>query len=87
MHAWQVTQTRKSDGQQPYARIPVWINLSDLTKIDQDPEATALENLVGMATVFLPGIVDKWLLRHLKGEPTLLLMDNWESLDVDQRDQ
>ncbi len=87
MNAWQVTQTRESDGQRPYARIPVWINLSDLGKIDQDPKATALDNLVEMATVFLPGIVDSWLLRHLKGEPTLLLLDNWESLDVDQRDQ
>jgi hypothetical protein len=87
MNAWQVTQTRESDGQQPYARIPVWINLSDLAKIDQDPKATALENLVEMATIFLPGIVDKWLLRHLKGGATLLLLDNWESLNVDQREQ
>ncbi|MCJ7551211.1 MAG: HEAT repeat domain-containing protein [Anaerolineae bacterium] len=87
MNAWQVTETRESDRERPYARTPVWINLSDLTKIDQDAEATALENLVEMATVFLPGIADKWLLRHLKGEPTLLLLDNWESLDVDQHDQ
>jgi HEAT repeat protein len=87
MCAWQVTQTLENNGQQPNARIPVWIDLSGVAKIGQDPKATALENLVEMATVFLPGVVDNWLLRHLKGEPTLLLLDNWETLDVDQRDQ
>jgi len=87
MSAWQVTQPLEDNDQQAIARIPVWIDLSDLAKIEQNPKATTLENLVEMATVFLPGIADKWLLRHLKGEPTLLLLDNWESLDVDQRDQ
>jgi len=87
MNVWQVTQTPENNGQQPVARIPVWIDLSDIAEIEQNPKATAIEILVEMAGVFMPDIVDKWLLRHLKGEPTLLLLDNWESLDVEQRDQ
>ena len=69
----------------PYQRIPVWIDLARLKDLPEGSKSTPQERLVQLALQFMPGVLPKWLLSHLRNEPALILVDNWETLAPDAR--
>jgi len=87
MAVWQVTHSLEEEVQEPYARIPVWVDLTDFPTRERKAKETALDHLAGLAARFLPDLVDKWLVRHLKSEPSLILLDNWDALNETQRSE
>ena len=70
-----------------YTQLPVWIDLALLKDISPDPKASGLQNLAQLASTFLPSVLPKWLVRHLRNEPTLILLDNWGSLSAEERSE
>ncbi len=68
----------------PYQRFPLWIDLSRPFTLP-DAESDPLEFLSDLAGQFLPKLNPKWAQRHLRTQPSLLLLDNWESLPPTQR--
>ncbi|MBN1249943.1 MAG: hypothetical protein JXC32_19930 [Anaerolineae bacterium] len=84
MSLWQAIQQPEKQSQRPYKRLPVWIDLREMDEIPQESSLTPLQRLALLATRFLPDVLPKWLVRHLRNEPALLLLDNWEYLTEEQ---
>jgi hypothetical protein len=91
MMVWQTVESvaphlaSRSGKKRPYARFPLWIDLAqyrNLSEVQSEPPA---ERLVQLAALFMPALVPRWTLAHLRNEPSLILVDNWESLPPDTR--
>lgn len=82
---WQVTHQPDTSHGRPYDRLPVWIDLRDIDQVGQEAQAMGGPALAQLASTFLPEVLPKWILRHLKSEPALILLDNWEALTEAQR--
>ncbi len=86
MVPWLVArQDEESEVEKPYRRIPVWIDVTQLQELPEDAKSTSEERLAQLANRFLPSVVPKWLLAHLRSEPSVILIDNWASLSPDER--
>ena len=68
-------------------RLPVWIDLACLPQVKVKRKTTPVDQLVELATAFLPEVLPSWLSQRLRREPCAILMDNWERLTQDQRVQ
>ncbi len=68
-------------------RLPVWIDLACLPQAKVKRKTTPVDQLVELATAFLPEVLPSWLSQRLRREPCAILMDNWEALTQDQRMQ
>ncbi len=83
MTIWQVAvQDEKT--RRPYQRFPLWIDLSRPFTLP-DTESAPLEFLSDLACQFLPKLSPKWAQRHLRTQPSLLLLDNWDALPPTKR--
>lgn len=83
MTVWQVAvQDEKT--RRPYQRFPLWIDLSRPFTLP-DTESDPLEFLSDLACQFLPKLSPKWAQRHLRTQPSLLLLDNWDALPPTKR--
>ncbi|MGC9468894.1 MAG: NACHT domain-containing protein [Anaerolineae bacterium] len=86
MTAWHVTEAPSNEEDlRPYKRLPIWIDLRTLRSADPRAKASASERLVELATRTMPDLLPKWVLQHLRKEPCLILLDNWEDLPPDLR--
>jgi HEAT repeat protein len=85
MTLWHTIQQTAGEDERLYTHMPIWIDLRHVEKLSQDADAAPLQKIAELATAFLPDVLPKWLLRHLKNEPVLLLLDNWEALTVEQQ--
>lgn len=83
MLVWQ-TRRRAPQGQ-PYERFPVWINLARLKDLPESQETGPVERFAQLAALFIPELIPKWLIDHLKSTPALILVDNWDTLPADTR--
>lgn len=84
---WRVTEKEDEDEPRPYARLPLWGDLANLSKLAPKAKATAADRLGDLLALGAPGAAPGWLLQHLRREPCLVLLDNWEQLSLDDRDQ
>ena len=83
MTVWQVAvQDEKT--RRPYQRFPLWIDLSQPFTLP-DTESAPLEFLSDLACQFLPKLNPKWARQHLRTQPSLLLLDNWDTLPPTKR--
>ncbi|MEA3397364.1 MAG: HEAT repeat domain-containing protein [Chloroflexota bacterium] len=83
MTVWQVAvQDEKT--RRPYQRFPLWLDLSRPFTLP-DTESDPLEFLSDLACQFLPKLNPKWARRHLRTQPALLLLDNWDALPPTKR--
>lgn len=80
---WQMAQC--AGKKRPYERFPLWIDLARFKDLPETQDSAPAERLVRLATQFLPGLMLKWTLTHLRNEPSLILVDNWEVLPPDAR--
>jgi len=91
MLVWQtaasVTSRTTSRGgkKRPYERFPLWIDLTQFKNLPEAQSESPVERLVQLAALFMPGLASRWTLTHLRNEPSLILVDNWESLPPDAR--
>ncbi|MFN2109778.1 MAG: NACHT domain-containing protein [Anaerolineae bacterium] len=92
MLAWQTTEnaaprstSRGSKKQRPYERFPLWIDLAQYKNLPEAQSESPVERFVQLAALFMPALVPRWTLAHLRNEPSLILVDNWEALPPDAR--
>ena len=83
MTVWQTAQ--RASRRRPYERFPVWVDLTRLKDLPESDETTPLERLAQLAADFMPNLTPKWVLSHLRTEPSLILVDNWDVLPPDER--
>ncbi len=69
----------------PYERFPLWIDLAHFKNLPDAQSGSPAERLVQLAALFMPGLIPRWTLTHLRNEPSLILADNWEMLPPDAR--
>lgn len=72
-----------SGSKHDYERLPFWINAATLTETRKRDTASSEERIALMASTSVPGLVPKWVLNHLRKERCLVIIDNWESLSLD----
>lgn len=77
--------TSRAGKRRPYERFPLWIDLVHFKKLPEASSEPAAERLVQLAAEFMPALVPRWTLNHLRNEPSLILVDNWETLPPDAR--
>lgn len=68
----------------PYERFPLWIDLA-LPGEALDPKATPIQVIAEFARRFMPETISKWLVRQLRTQPSLILVDNWDTLPLATR--
>ncbi len=88
MIVWQTQQ--RAPEEQPFERFPVWVDLAqlnDLPQVPPDQESSPTERFAHLATLFLPELLPKWLIEHLQTAPSLVLVDNWETLPAADRNE
>ncbi|MEJ5311001.1 MAG: HEAT repeat domain-containing protein [Anaerolineae bacterium] len=91
MQVWQtaesatLSQAPRGGKKRPYERFPLWIDLAQYKHLPEAQSESPAERLVQLAALFMPGLVPRWVLTHLRNEPALILVDNWESLPHDAR--
>ncbi|HNT75843.1 MAG TPA: HEAT repeat domain-containing protein [Anaerolineae bacterium] len=73
-------------GRKPYTRFPLWLDLNYFKDLP-NPQAAALDKLATLASLYFPSLTPQWALTHLRREPALILVDNWEALPPNARDQ
>lgn len=80
MSVWHAVETGEN-AQQPYTRLPVWI---DLSHVDSLPSSRTPPDqfITGLAATFLPEVLPKWLKSQLKNQTSLILVDNWDEVPV-----
>ncbi len=83
MTVWQTAQ--RSGKKRPYERFPIWLDLAQWKSLPQAEPAPPVERLVQLAGLFMTGLIPKWVLTHLRNEPSLILVDNWDALPPDER--
>lgn len=92
MQVWQTADstspsasTSRGGKKRPYERFPLWIDLAQYKHLPEAQSEPPAERLVQLAALFMQGLVPRWILTHLRNEPSLILVDNWESLPPDSR--
>ena len=83
MTVWQTAQ--RAGKKRPYERFPIWLDLAQWKSLPQAEPAPPVERLVQLAGLFMTGLIPKWVLTHLRNEPSLILVDNWDALPPDER--
>ncbi len=83
MLVWQTAQ--RGGKRRPYERFPLWIDLKQWKNLSRSQALPPLERLVQLAGLFMAELVPKWVLTHLRNEPSLILVDNWDILPLDER--
>lgn len=83
MTVWQTAQ--RASRKQPYERFPLWINLARWKSLPESGETAPVERLAQLAAAFMPHLASKWMLSHLHTEPSLILVDNWDTLPSAER--
>ncbi len=78
MLVWHTIQ--QSEARDPYTHFPVWVDLKAWKDLPKDKEMSAPEKLAFVAEQFIPNLKPKWLQAHLEKTPSLILVDNWETL-------
>jgi hypothetical protein len=76
----------QAKGRKPYTRFPVWLDLNYFKELP-NPQASALDKLAALANLYFPSLAPQWALTHLRRDPALILVDNWEALPPNARDQ
>jgi len=77
--------TSRGGRHRPYERFPLWIDMAYFKNLPEASSEPAAERLVQLAAQFMSGLVPRWTLNHLRNEPSLILVDNWEILPPDTR--
>ena len=91
MMVWQTTASdaprpaSRGGKKRPYERFPVWIDLAQYKNLPETQSEPSTERLIQLAALFMPALVSRWTLTHLRNEPSLILVDNWEVLPPDDR--
>ncbi len=91
MMVWQTTESAaprpasRGGKKRPYERFPLWIDLAQYKDLPEAQSQPPAERLVQLAALFMPAMIPRWTLAHLRNEPSLILVDNWESLSPDAR--
>jgi hypothetical protein len=91
MMVWQtaaspaLSPASRSGKKRPYERFPLWIDLAQYKNLPEAQSESPMERLVQLAVLFMPALVPRWTLFHLRNEPSLILVDNWEALPPDTR--
>ena len=91
MLVWQTTANAaprpasRSGKKRPYERFPLWIDLAQYRNLPEAQSESPAERLVQLAALFMPALVSRWTLAHLRNEPSLILVDNWDALSPDTR--
>lgn len=80
---WQTAQGAVK--RKPYAHFPLWIDLAQVKLLPQTEGPPPVERLVQLATLFLPDLSLKWTLTHLRNEPSVILVDNWDNVPPNER--
>ncbi len=82
---WEKIGTAADDG--PFSRFPLWIDLKQLDDMDipeesteNEDEAPPLERFTRLAVRFLPQAREQWLEAQLQEQPSLILVDNWDTV-------
>ncbi len=83
MMVWQTA--RRAERRRPYERFPLWIDLAYWKSLAQTKTPSPVERLAQLAGLFMPEVLPKWLLTHLRNEPALILVDNWDVLPPAER--
>ncbi|HOT92783.1 MAG TPA: HEAT repeat domain-containing protein [Anaerolineae bacterium] len=83
MLVWQTVQ--RAGKKRPYERFPIWIDLKQWKNMPRGQTLPPLERLVQLAGLFMPSLIPKWAMTHLRNEPSLILVDNWDILPPDER--
>ncbi|HQE92770.1 MAG TPA: HEAT repeat domain-containing protein [Anaerolineae bacterium] len=83
MTVWQTAQ--RANKKRPYERFPLWIDLARWNNLSQAESLPPVERLVHLAGLWTTELVPKWALTHLHNEPSLILVDNWDTLPPDER--
>lgn len=83
--AWALVPEEESED--PFTRFPLWIDLARLEALPApESESTPLEFLAEVAARFLPQALPKWIVEQLRTHPSLILIDNWETLSWELRE-
>ena len=83
MTIWE-TVKRAEEGL-PFERIPIWIDLKNISALLDTDKATPLDRLVQLAVLAMPKVSTNWLQQQLRKTPSVILLDNWEVLPRDDR--
>lgn len=83
MTVWQTAQ--RAGKKRPYERFPIWLDLAQWKNLPRIESVPPVERLVQLAELFMTGLIPKWVLAHLRNEPSLILVDNWDTLPPDER--
>lgn len=70
---------------QTLTRLPIWIDLALLSQLDRHAEISAIEGLTVLAGLFMPEVLPKWLQQHIRHDPVVILLDNWDHLNAEER--
>jgi HEAT repeat protein len=85
--AWQDYTTSENgdrDDERP-ERLPFWIDVSRVDQLDPDEDADPAEKLAELAALFMPQLLTKWIVQHWTDGPSLILLDNWSRLSLENR--
>jgi len=83
MAIWETA--KRADKDQPFDRIPVWIDLHNIAALAETEKTSPLDRLMQLAVLSLPQISTKWLQQQLRKTPSVILLDNWDMLPPDDR--
>ena len=83
MAIWESAKRAEED--QPFDRIPIWIDLSNIAALPESEKASPLDRFLQLSTLTLPHVSPKWLQQQLRKTPSVILIDNWDILPQDDR--
>lgn len=85
MSVWETAQRANPEEPAPYERFPIWVNLALKSLAPQYP--APIDRLTSLAALTLPAALPKWLAKQLKALPSLILVDNWETIPAYERNE
>jgi HEAT repeat protein len=83
MTIWETVKRAEED--QPFERIPVWIDLNLISNLTESDKDNPLERFLQLAILTMPMVSPKWLQQQLRKTPSVILIDNWDVLPLDER--